>query len=397
MTRSLLELARNRKSPEALLSGILNASPGTSREAGENLLAQAAEYGLGLRDFLTLAIEPQASDEKLKYVDDAGKFVNGYEASLAYLNLPFRNDFERGIVMEAASETFQTFPGSRALFPDVIDDLIKWNYKQDQLERVEPLIGSSRVISGVQMISTVVDDAQTDYTHAQKVAEGSRVPVRSIRMSEQSVKIWKHGSGIRTTYEFARRTGLDLLTPYAKRVAREIEMSKVGVATDLLINGDGVNSAATEVEQTSFVTGATAGTLNRTALLMWFVSRAKAGYPIDVVVGDWDAYLQWLLLFTPSTTANRSEADNLAGSGFSIGQPTLLSGSINFALSSSMTAGKILGMTKGETLEELIEANSSISENERSIQNQTITYVNTVNSGFRIVWPNTRQVFDYNH
>lgn len=395
MTRSLLELARNRVSPEALLGDLLNKSPGASREAGEKLLMQASSYGLGLRDFLTLAIDANAAEDKTRYADDEGKLVNGYTAALAYLNLPFKNDFERGIVMEAAAETFQTYPGTRAMFPEVIDDMVKWSYKQDQLERIEPLIGSSRTINGVQMISTVVDDAQADYSHTQKVSEGARFPTRSIRTSQNTVEIWKHGSALRTTYEFERRAGIDLLKPYAARIARELEISKVGVATSLLINGDGVNSAATEVNQTAYVTGATTGSLNRTALLMWFVDRARAGYAIDTVVGDWNAYLQWLLLFTPSTTANRSEADNLAGSGFSIGQPTLLSGSINFAVSSTMTAGKILGMSKADTLEELVEANSSISENERSVQNQTVTYTLSQNVGYRIVWPNTRQVFDY--
>lgn len=395
MARSLLELSKNRKSPEDVLGNLLNTSPSASREAGEKLLLQASEYGLGLRDYLTLAIDPSASEHKARYADDEGKLVNGYTAALAFLNLPFKNDFERGIVMEAASETFQTYPGTRAMFPEVIDDMVKWSYKQDQLERVEPLIGSSRTINGVQMISTVVDDAQADYSFTQKVSEGARFPTRSIRTSQNSVEIWKHGSAIRSTYEFERRAGIDLMKPYAARIARELEISKVAVATSLLINGDGVNAAATEVNQTALVSGATNGSLNRTALLMWFLNRAKAGYAIDTVVGNWDAYLQWLLLFTPSTTANRSEADNLAGSGFSIGQPTLLSGTINFALSTSMTAGKLLGMSKADTLEELVEANSSISENERSITNQTVTYTLSQNVGYRIVWPNTRDVFDF--
>jgi hypothetical protein len=390
----LTQISENRKSPETLLGALKSNSPGASAEAGMKLVAEAREANLGLRDYLILAIDPRLSETKEKYVDN-GQFLNGFEASLAYLNLPTRNQFEHGVVMEAASETFQTFPGTRAMFPEVVDDMVKWAYRQDQIEQAAALVGSSRTINGVEMISTVVDDAAADYKVAQPIAEGARIPVRSIRTSGNTVGIWKHGMGYRTTYEFARRARIDLLTPYAARSQREIEISKVSVATSLLVNGDSVHAAAPEVNQSSFVSGTTNGAINRTALIMWLVSRAKLGLPIDTVVGNWDAYIQWLLLWMPTSSSVTAEADNVGRAGFALGGAPLLTGAVNFALSSTMTANKLVGYSKADTLEELVESGSMINESETSISNQTITYYKTENVGYRLVFGDTRSVYDF--
>ena len=92
-------------------------------------------------------------------------------------------------------------------------------------------------------------------------------------------------------------------------------------------------------------------------MLAWLVSRAKAGTPVDTVVGNWDAYIQWLMMFAIPNSANtRTDADNLAAAGFRIGGVPLINGVVNFALSSTMTASQLLGMSKGDSLEELVEA-----------------------------------------
>lgn len=389
MTRPLTEIQR--QAPEALLAGLRSDSPGASKEAGLKLVGQAASYGLGLRDFLTLAIDPRTGEHKERLGE-----LSGYEAALAFLNLPVRDDFRNGIVLQAASETFQTFPGTRAMFPEVVDDMVKWKYRQDLLESITPLLGSSRTVSAPEMISTVVDDKADDYQQAQPVAEMSRVTVRSIRTTQQTVGIWKHGYGYRTSYEFARRAGIDLLVPYAARAERELEMSKVAAAVHMLVNGDGVQGASTVTAQSTWDSGATNGKISYKGLLAWLVSRAKAGVPVDTVVGNWDAYLQWLLMFAvPSTDKTATDADSLAKAGFQIRGVPILQGTINFAVASTMTANHLIGFSKSDTLEELVEANSLISESERSIINQTVTYVKTENTGYRLVFSDTRATYNY--
>jgi hypothetical protein len=378
------------------LAPLLQANPALSLAAAHELIAEAKNFGLNLRDFLTLAIDPSISDQRDRY-QDANGFLTGYEAALSYLNLPVRDDFAQGVVLDAASDTFQTYAGTRALFPEVVDDMVRWKYRQDQLESTDPMVSQSRTISGNEMISTVVDDKEGDYQTARAVAELGRVPVRTIKTSQQSVAIYKHGGGLRYSYEFGRRARLDLMTPYFVRMLRETAMSKVAAATALLINGDGVNAAAPVVKQSTILAGTTAGTINRKALVRWLIQRAKAGTPVDTVVGNWDAYLEWLELFSMPVAAHqgKTEQEIAAAQGFQLGGIPLLKGIANFAISSTAPDGKLVGLSRGDTMEELVEAGSDIEESERSIANQSVTVVKTTNAGYKMNFGDTRSIYDF--
>lgn len=377
------------------LATLRSEDPFASAQAGRALLAEARDFGLNIRDYLDLAIDVPGSDNPERYQDSNG-FLTGYEAALATLQLPVQDNYTRGVVLEAASDTFQTFPGTRAVFPPVVDDLVRYKYRQEQLENTAAIVAQSRTINGVEMISTVVDDKEADYQVVSAVAELGRIPVKTIRTGETSVKIWKHGGGYRISYEFQRRQRLDLLTPFQVRMARETERSKVWMATNVLINGDGVNPAASIVTQSSFDGAAVDNKLHYRGLLGWFIARAKAGTPVDTVVGNWDAYLEWLLMFSlPTTSNNTTDAQRLAATGFQIAGVPILTGVVNFALSSGVPAGQLIGISKGDTLEELVEAGSDIEESERAIQNQSITFVKTENSGYKLAFPDTRSIYNF--
>ncbi len=383
-----------RKAPEVVLAGLRDNDPGKSQSAARVLLAQAKESGLCLSDFLTLAIDPSQSKD--------GKYagLNGFESALMELSLPFRQDLESGVLLQMAADTFQKYPGTRALFPEVIDQMVRWKNRQDQIETVAPLLAQSRTIAGTEMISTVIEDSP-EARATFSIAEFGNIPVRTIRSSQTAVQIFKHGSGIRASYEFERRASLDIMTPFAARVARELEISKVRAATMVLMNGDGVNAAAPSVALTDFGGVVPSGGSNPIsgqykALARWLVARAKAGVPVDTLVGNIDMYLELLFMFTPTLSAAKSEADALAEKGaprINVNMP-LLGGNVNFVLSSTMPANKLLGYSKADTLEELVEAGSSIAENERSIMNQSITYVKTENSGYKLAFGDTREVLD---
>lgn len=392
--RPLSEIQR--VAPETLLAPLKASGSSVSADAGLTLLANARAYGLEMRDYLRLAVDPTKSNS------DEFEGLNGYEASLKYLNLPVADDFEAGVVLDLASDTFQASPGTRALFPEVIDDMVRWKYRQDRFEQMANLVSSTRTISGVEMISTVVDDRDEDYKVMRSIAELAPMPVKSIRTSQSSVKMYKIGGGYRTSYEFSRRARLDLLTPYAARMNRELEMSKVGVATSVLINGDGVQAGASIKNQSAYnnahgAGAATNGQISYKHLLQWLIERAKAGTPVDTVVGNWGAYIDWLFMFAipGSGSSDKTPAQNMAAAGFRIGGVPLLNGQVNFALSSTMPDNQLLGYTKDETLEELIEAGSLITESERAIATQSISYFKSEVSGVRLVFGDTRQIYNY--
>lgn len=393
MKTSLLTILGKRKPAEALLAGLKDANPAASLSAGQILVSEAKKAGLSLPDYLRLAVK----------VDEgtfAGSGLDGYEASLAFLNLPIRDDFQHGILLEAAAETFQTFPGTRALFPAVIDDVLQWKYRQDQIESVTPILAQSRTVNGIEMVTTVIDDKAGDYQQTGVIAEGSNIPVRSIRTTEKSVKFYKFGGGFQFTYEFERRASLDLITPYAARMQREVEIGQMAMATALLINGDGVAPAAPVVTATSLAAtiptppAVVAGVLNWEIFLKWMINQAQSGVSVDTVVGNYDMYFAWQRMFaTPTANSGVTQTELLAKAGVqtAIDNPRF-NFNVNFALSSTAPASKLVGLVKNETLEELVENGSDIEESVRSIENQTVKYVKTTNRGYRLPFSDTRSI-----
>ena len=375
-----------------LLAGLLDDNPGVSQLAAVKLVSEAKETGLCFQDYLRIAALPTDEKEPGKYAD-----LNGFEASLAYLNLPFADHLDQGVFLQAASDTFQKYPGTRAMFPEVIDTMLRWKNRQNTFETIEPFLAQSRTINGSEMISTVVEDdsaARGSY----EIAEFGRIPVRTIRTSQSTVGIFKHGSGIRTSYEFERRASLDILTPFAARVARELELSKIKAAVATMVNGDAVNGPATVVNFSSVggtpVNGTTVNLRTQyPAIMKWLVQAASAMHPIDTIAGNLTMYMELLLMFTP-IVGNQSVEQAIAAAGGPIIKVDipLLGGNVKFAYASSLPDNRLLGFTKAETLEELIEAGSTISENQRSIENQSVTYVRTENTGYKLAWGDTRSL-----
>jgi hypothetical protein len=389
----LLTLSQNRKPAAEVLAGLTERDRNVSVAAGQGLIRRAKELNLNLPDYLRLAIKPEGM------YAEAG--LDGYETARAFLNLPTKDDYDQGIVLQAAADSFATFPGVRALFAPVIDDIVQWKYRQINLETVEPLISQSRVINGVEMITTVINDADADYQGYGMVAEGARIPVRSIKASDYNVKIYKFGSGIEWTYEFARRASLDLIAPYAQRMGVEVERGQVAAAYNMLKNGDPAHAAAPVRTQSAVATdwGLTtppSGQINWEVLLAWLVERARAGVPIDTVVGNWDMWFQWNRMFTvPTVNAGVTNAELLSKGNVNLSQANPnFQFNVKFALATNATAGQLLGFSQADTLEELVENASDIEESEKYIENQKVKYFHTVNKGYRLIYGDTRSILN---
>lgn len=399
----LLAIRAGRQPAEVLLASIKpeDRNGASSLRAGENLIRLAKEAHLSIDDYLRLAVDPNKGAF-------AGAKMDGYECALAFLDLPIRDDFSSGVLLQAAAETFNTFPGSRALFPPVIDNILQWKYRQDQIENVGALVSQSRTINGNEVITNVIDDKASDYQQTGVIAEGAEIPVRSLRVGEKNVKFYKFGGGIEFTYEFERRVSLDLITPYAARMQREVEIGQTAIATALLLNGDGspAHGAAPVINATDLAAGfpedgrpvPKTGRLNWEVVLKWLVTQAQKGVPIDTVVGNWDMYLEWIRMFSiPTANAGPTQMEILAQAGVQVARENpRLPLNMNFALSSTAPAGKLIGYIKAETIEELIENGSDIEESTRAITNQRVRYVKTTNRGYRMVFGDTRSVLNLN-
>jgi hypothetical protein len=303
-------------------------------------------------------------------------------------------------VLQAAAETFQTFPGVRALFPEVVDDIVQWKYRQDNLESVSGIISQSRTVAGVEMITTVVNDNPEAYQQFGIIAERGRIPVRSIRATEYGVKFHKFGGGYEWTYEFNRRASLDIMAPYAARMEREIEIGQVAIATQMLINGDSVHAAAGVTNGKTMATsigGAYAqGKIDWEVFLKWLVERARLGTPVDTIVGNYDMHFEWLRMFAkPSIGLGTPQAEVLRQAGVQMAEANpRFSFNVNFQVSSTAPSQKLVGFSKRDTLEELVETGSDIQESQSAIENQTVKYVRTRNNGYRLIFGDTRNILD---
>ena len=69
---------------EEVLKDLRSDSRHSSTEAGHKLVQKAKEAGLSLRDYLVLAVDPRQGEHREEF-----QGLNGYEASLALLDLPF--------------------------------------------------------------------------------------------------------------------------------------------------------------------------------------------------------------------------------------------------------------------------------------------------------------------
>lgn len=387
----LSDIAQHRKPVEEVVGLLLSDKNSESAEAGQKLIAKARDAGLSVRDYLTLAVDVKAGTQAAVN-QTAG--LNGYESALAYLNLPFGNDFEQGVVLQAAADTFATYSGTRAMFPEVLDDMLKQAGRIEQLENTAALVSQSRVINGVEMISTVMEDTvEEDGTFT--IAEGGKIPVRAVRSSQNSVRMFKHGSGYEFTYEFSRRASLDIITPFASRVARRLEISKVAAATHILINGDGTNAAATVEDLANVAYGADfAGgkTLkdNYRAMAKFIMKKWKAGYTIDTIACNFDLYVEMMFMFAQTNIGTASDIQNLQAAGAPGINLPVMNGMVNVVLSSSIPDGYFVAFVKRESLEELVEAGSTIAESERSITTQVVTYVRSENTGYKLSFPDGR-------
>ena len=393
MPSNLVELLKTAAPAEVALAKLTSDNRAESLQAGQSLVASAKELGVSARDYLRLAVDPTKGEF-------ANQELDGYETALMALNLPTMDNFSKGVVLQAAAETFQTFPGVRALFPEVIDDIVQWKYRQNNLESTAGIVSQTRTVNGVEMLTTVIDDNAEDYQQYGMIAEGARIPVRSIRGSQHSVRFFKFGGGYEWTYEFARRASLDIIAPYAQRLESEIERGKLGVAVNMLINGDAGHAPAT-VTNAKTVAGQVgadykAGQVNWEVLLKWLVARAQAGVPIDTLVGNWDMAFEWNRMFSKPTIAQGTpqiEVLRAAGVNAAEANPSF-NFNLKFEVSSAAPAQKLIGFSKADTLEELVETGSDIEESQQAIENQKVKYVKTKNNGYRLIYGDTRDILD---
>lgn len=390
-------LESKRYTLEEVLGDIKSEDSHLSLRAADKLISKAREAKMDIKNYLRFSVNPTEGDYAKKVIVSGGRGLNGYELALSYLGLPVKDDIDAGISLKAADDAFKTFEGVRAFFPPVIDDVLQWKMRMPMFSTLDQLVAQSTTIDGNEIISTVIEDGDEGVYDYSSVSEGGRIPIMKLRASDKSVKFFKHGRGIETTYEFIRRVKIEMLVPYWARMARKTEESKIAHGTSILINGDGVHGAAPVYNQ--LTDGGISETgLQYFGLLNWFTDRATAGAPIDTVIGNAAMSNEWMKLFLPTLQMNSAASAMAAKGGPQLEMPQAgLFNPVKFVISNTVPNNRLIGITKGETLEYLNESGSNIQESEQMIRNQTVTVVRSENGGFRLVFGDTRSVYQWSN
>lgn len=336
--------------------------------------------------------------------------LNGFEATFAALGVPLNLKDDTAIAAFAASTTsFMTNDGLKVLLPSLVNNLLRAQDSTGIIERAEDLILQTRMVkSNVVQKEIVYDKASNDAYATHRIAEGMNIPTRRLQAGESNVKFFKTGHGIEVSYEFAQDMTPDILIPYANRIAFERSQSEHVIAVETLINGESTdpkspNGAIKKDDLDTIDSGAGKPLRERAeGFIKWLIEAARAGRPIDTLVVGWDSIFELQYMF-PVTDAKGTPAAGLggvAGGNAQLAQLAVrvvngLNFNLNIVISSALEGKQIIGYRKGETLERLIKTNSQISEQERSIKNQTLLYTNTIISGFTLGYGESRRMLEW--
>lgn len=336
--------------------------------------------------------------------------LNGFEATFAALGVPLNLKDDTAIAAFASSTTsFMTNDGLKVLLPSLVNNLLRAQDAKGIIERAEDLILQTRMVkSNVVQKEIVYDKASSDAYSTHRIAEGMNIPTRRLQAGESNVKFFKTGHGIEVSYEFAQDMTPDILIPYANRIAFERSQSEHVIAVETLINGESTDpkspNGAIKKDNLDTIDGGAGKPLRERSegFIKWLIGAARAGRPIDTLVVGWDSIFELQYMF-PVTDAKGTAAvgiGGVAGGNAQIAQLAVrvvngLNFNLNIVISSALEGNQMIGYRKGETLERLIKTNSQISEQERSIKNQTLLYTNTIISGFTLGYGESRRMLEW--
>ena len=382
--------------PQEVIAKLKHSEASTGRENAMLLLHDANTMGFGVDALLHQNVE-------------GGNGLDGFEATFAALGVPLNLKDDTAIAAFASATTsFMTNDGLSVLLPSLVNNLLRSQDNKGIIEKADDLILQTRMVKSNAVQKEIVYDKDTNDSYAtHRIAEGANIPTRKLKTGQSNVKFYKTGHGIEVSYEFAQDMTPDILVPYANRIQFERSQSEHIIAVQTLINGEsndpGSANGAIATDDLDTIDNKAGTPLRARAegFIKWLIEAARAGRPIDTLVVGWDSIFELQYMF-PVTDANGNAAVGVgavaAGGALAQMQVKVVNGinfNLNVVISSAVEEKQIIGYRKGETMERLIKTNSQISEQERSIKNQTLLYTNTIISGFTLAYGESRRLLSW--
>lgn len=228
---------------------------------------KAAAAGITLSNYLNNI----HSEKVAKFNKEHNAELDAFDIALLSKGITVKDNLKYGI-QSSSMMTFFTTDENRVLFPEFIVRQLRQISGMPSI--INDLVASTRVITGDSAKQVVLDLSETPAGQKNKkslkkrrIAEGSSIPVATLKLGETSIKIYKYGIGVKATYEVLRRTTIDMFRKQMELVSVQAAYDEVGAVIDVIVNGDGNTNEAEVVKATEINPDAKAGTLDEVTLI----------------------------------------------------------------------------------------------------------------------------------
>jgi hypothetical protein len=221
-----------------------------------------------------------------------------------------------------------------------------------------------------------------------RVTEAADLPLARIKLGDTAITLYKYGRAVEASYEALRRMSLELFERHINRIGTEAANNKVSEILAVIKDGDGNNNAAPK-HKAKDLDASFSAALTKTAWIKFLLKFYP--YGCDTVVANEDGLLQILEVLYPASTV-ASKMDELLAKGLNVSTTLPQDLVVNTTLLYNPDIDKIgskeaiYGLNRSNTIEEIFEVGSTISEADKFIRNQTQILTISENSGFRKIF-----------
>lgn len=268
-------------------------------------------------------------------------------------------------------------PDNIVLFPEFISREVRAGMVLGRTQlMVSDIIAVSTTIPTGAYNAAFLDMSQ-DFSH-KEVAEGSDFPVLQITTANKPITLKKYGFTLKESYEHRRRIQANKFAVFLRVVGQHLELDRVELAVNVLINGNTGNSNAATVDSISG--------LNYNNMIDFWAEFNP--YEPNVLVAP-KAGITSILKLTEFK-------DPQAGFNFQrTGDLVTPLGNMLKRHDTSQLSSKVLGVDAGMSLELVEESGADMVEAESIIQNQTNDIVVSNVFGFAKMFADATHVWDY--
>ena len=332
----------------------------------DSIKLEKGMYGVS-RGGLTKTLEGLDPSENYLNTELAG--LDAYQRQLKRFNIKVN-----GAGSDVVEKFFKT-SDSAVLFPEYITRAVRQGMEEANI--LDKIIATKTIIDGMDY-RTIISTPSADEKELKPVLEGSYIPQTVVKTQDNLVKLNKRGRMLVSSYEALRFQRLDLFTVTLKQIGAYIARSQVKDAINVILNGDGSQSAATGI------TTSTAGKLAYSDLIsLW---SELSPYELNTILAPTSVMADLLNL---SIMQDAQAGLNFQGTG-KLATPL---GATLFH-TSGIEGSKLIGLDKTCALE-MVQAGDIVIDSDKLIDRQLErTSISTI-AGFAKIFKDAAKTLTY--